>query len=107
MVCNPRFHGGGYAQGLVNPAEVIVHEIERHTVSVERGLGNGIDHGQGKSVVALATDGLDFRGGDTLLGGEPFVEAADALNVNVTAAGVQHLALAYHIVGDDDTPWAR
>jgi len=32
VVCNPRFHRWCYAQGLVNPAEVVVHEINRNHV---------------------------------------------------------------------------
>jgi hypothetical protein len=34
MVGNARFHRWRYAQGLVNPAEIVVHEIERNHVFV-------------------------------------------------------------------------
>lgn len=32
MICDSRFHRWGYAQSLVNPAEVVVHEVERDVV---------------------------------------------------------------------------
>ena len=34
MIRDPRLHCWGYAQRLVNPAEVVVHEMKRHGVTV-------------------------------------------------------------------------
>jgi hypothetical protein len=34
VVSQPRFHRGCDAQGLVNPTEVIVHDVQRDVVAV-------------------------------------------------------------------------
>ena len=63
---------------------------------------NGHEHDR-ETIVALGSDGLDRRGTDAGLGGEHFIEAAYPQNIGIVASGVDHPAVAHHIVDDDKT----
>ena len=58
-------------------------------------------HRYRQPIIALAADRLDHRCGHTRLGGKRGVEAAHALDAGIGAAGVDHRAIAHHIIGDD------
>src|SRR5215472_555785 len=56
---------------------------------------------QGKAVIAFAAYGLDLRGAHALFGGQGLVEGAYSLHIGIAAGGARHLALAHHVVSDD------
>ncbi len=61
----------------------------------------------GETIVALGADGLDRRGTNARLGGKHLIEVADSQNIGIMACGIDHPAVAHHIINNDhDCPAA-
>jgi hypothetical protein len=54
-------------------------------------------------VITFAADGLNRGGAYTLLGGNTFVEAADALHTGIGAGTINHSFFSDDVIRDDDT----
>jgi len=74
--------------------------------SARRPAAASEDRRDGGAVVPLAAHGLDRRGADARLGGEPLVEPAHPLHAGVVAAGIGHRLRAHDVVDDDQAAGA-
>ncbi len=67
----------------------------------------GGDENDCKAIIAFDADGLDCRSADARLGGYQFVESPHALDIGISAIGVDDGALPHDIVDDDQAAASR